>query len=93
MAVWGAFQARRVTNPPARLGPSEKGVAEQGTRSLCSPALTSLSPAILTSPTVRPWPAPAKRRRKGFLCHMPGIWTGGWCLVGRAFLPGWSFTA
>ena len=88
MAAWGAFQARRATNPSARLGQSEKGVAEQGTRSLCSPALTSLPPAIPVSPSVRPWPPPARRLLQAFLCHLPGSRTGSWCLVARAFFPG-----
>ena len=88
MAAGGAFQAQRVTNPSAHLGQSEKGVAEQGRRSLCSPALTSLPPAIPVSPSVHPWPPPARRLLQGFLCHLPGSQTGGWFLAVRAFLPG-----
>lgn len=42
-AAWGAFQARRVTKPSVPSGLWQKGVAEQGTGSLCFPALPDLA--------------------------------------------------
>ena len=74
-------------------GRSEKGVAEQGTRSLCSPTLPFL-------PSLSPHAHPCARghRRPGGGCsnsraRCQGSRTGGWCSVSRAFLPGWSFSA
>ena len=89
VAAWGAFQARRVTKPSAPSGPGEKGVAEQGTGSLCFPALPLLSRIPISVPMATthqeaaaeiPVPPPARKR------------TGGWSSVTRAFLPGRSLT-
>lgn len=41
-AAGDAFQARMATKPSAPLGLWEKGAAEQGTGSLCFPALPAL---------------------------------------------------
>lgn len=58
----GAFQAWRVTNPSAPLGWSEKGVAKQGTGSLCFPA-----PPALPLLSCIPWPPPARKLLQRFL--------------------------
>jgi len=74
-------------------GRLEKGLAEQGTWSLCSPALPALPPALPASPSVCPWAPLSRRLLQQFLSPLPISWAEGWHSGTRAFLPGWSFTA
>lgn len=90
MAAWGAFQARRVTNPCARLGQPEKGVSQQGTRSPNFP--TRCCPRVPMSAPM----ATACREPAAGIPVPPARKPGGRLVLSSqsifAFLPGWSFT-